>query len=55
VIDCKLSVLNYSNAFSAVNALVYALFEPEWLPLVETKCVSLWQFIWFIGGIHYAN
>jgi hypothetical protein len=55
VVDCKLSVLNYSNAFSAVDALVYALFEPERLPLVETKCVSLWQFIWFIGGIHYAN
>jgi hypothetical protein len=29
VVDCKSSVLNYSNAFSAVDALVYALFEPQ--------------------------
>lgn len=55
VVDCKLSVIDYSNAFSAVDTLVYALFEPQRPPLVETKCVSLWQFIWFIGGIHYTN
>ena len=30
VVDCsKFSALNYSNVFSAVDALVYALFEPE--------------------------
>ena len=38
VVDCcKLSVLNYSNVFSAVDALVYALFEPQRPPLCRDK------------------
>jgi hypothetical protein len=29
VVDYKLSVIDYYNAFSAIDVLVYALFEPQ--------------------------